>query len=101
MNPYLIPVFIIPALLTVKASLSPNKLWKWTLLLLAVITFWGILLPSVDWAYSSPVNTNDGSPRAFALLFGWAYGLILVVIPTYWTSKGIQWIVKKNKKGNC
>ena len=98
MNPYVIPEYAIPALLTVAASLLKNKLCKWALLLLAILVFWGILQPSVHWAYSHPFNPNDGGPKTFALLFGWAYGLILVVIPTYWISKGIQWLVRKTRK---
>lgn len=97
MNPYSIPLFAIPALITVAASLSKKRLSKWGLLLLAVITFWGILQPSVYWAFTHPFNPNDGGPKTFALLFGWAYGLILVVVPTYWISKGVQWIAKKNR----
>ena len=98
MNPYVLPNIAMPVLLTVAASLLNNKLWKWALLLLAVLAFWGLLQPSVHWAYSHPFNPDDGAPKVFALLFGWAYGLILVVIPTYWISKGIQWLAKRNKK---
>ena len=85
-------------LITIAASLLKNGLWKWMLLLLAILTYWGFLQPFVQWAYSHPFNPNDGGPKVFALLFGWAYGLILVVIPTYWISKGIQWLVRKKRK---
>lgn len=85
-------------LITTTASLLNNKLWKWVFLLLAILTYWGILQLSVQWAYSHPFNPDDGGPKVFALLFGWAFGLVIVVIPTYWLSKGIQWLVKKKRK---
>jgi hypothetical protein len=98
MNPYFIPLYAAPMLITTTASLLNNKLWKWVFLLLAILTYWGILQLSVQWAYSHPFNPDDGGPKVFALLFGWAFGLVIVVIPTYWLSKGIQWLVKKKRK---
>lgn len=98
MNPYAIPLYAAPALITIAASLLKNRLWKWILLFLAILAYWGLLQPYVQWAYSHPFNPNDGGPKVFALLFGWAYGLILVVIPTYWISKGVQWLAKKMRK---
>ena len=85
-------------LITIAASLLKNKLWKWALLILAVVTFWAILQPLVHWAYAHPFNPSDGAAKVTALLLGWVYGLILVVIPTYWISKGIQWLLKKRTK---
>jgi apolipoprotein N-acyltransferase len=95
MDPYLIPLIVVPTGITIVASLLKNRLWKWVLLFLATLLFWVILQPSVQWAFTHPFNPNDGAPRTFALLFGWAYGLLLVVIPTYWISKGIQLIRKR------
>jgi zinc transporter ZupT len=100
MNPYTIPLFAIPAGITIAASLLKNKAWKWILLLLATFIFWGLLQPSVHWAYTHPFNPNDGGPKTFAFLFGWAYGLIIIVVPTYWISKGIQHLKKIMKQGN-
>ena len=96
----MIPLFVIPAGITIVASLLKNREWKWILLLIATVIFWGILQPSVHWAYQHPFNQNDGGPKAFALLFGWAYGLLMVIIPTYWISKVFQLINKKMKKEN-
>jgi len=100
MNPYSIPLIIVPLGITVAASLTRKKLWKWSLLLFAVAVFWGILQPSVDWAFSHPFNPNDGAPKTFAFLFGWVYGLVLVIIPTYWISRGIQCIFRKKNRKN-
>jgi len=97
MNPYSIPLYAVPGLITIAASLVKNRPWKWLLLLLAVLLFWGLLQPYVQWEYSNPFTPKDGGPKTFALLFGWAYGLIMVVIPTYWTSKGIQLLMKRKR----
>jgi len=98
MNPYLIPLYGVPALITIAASLSKNKFLRWGLLALAIIIFWGILQFCVIWAYTHPFNSDDGGPRTFALFFGWVFGLIAVIIPTYSISKGIQWLVRRNRK---
>ena len=99
MNPSTIPLFAIPAGITIAASLFKNRAGKWILPVVATVIFWGILQPSVHWAYMHPFNPNDGGPKTFALLFGWAYGLIMVVVPTFWISKGLQLINKKLKQG--
>ncbi len=98
MNPYLITMIGIPALLSGSASFIKKPIIKWILLVIATVVFWAILQKYVDWAYTHPFNPNDGGPRTFAYLFGWVYGLIIVIIPTYWISKVIQWLVKKRNK---
>ena len=92
MNPYQIPLILLPAGITVVCSFLKQRALKWSLLLLATLTYWAILQLYVQWAYSHPFNPSDGGVRTGAFVFGWAIGLILVVIPTYWISKGIQFI---------
>ena len=98
MNPYTIPLYAAPALITIAASFLKNRIWKWTLLLLAIGSYWALLQMSVHWAYAHPFNPNDGAAKLTALILGGAFGLIMIVIPTYWLSKGIQWLVWKKRK---
>ena len=98
MNPYTVTMVGIPVLLSVIASLAKKPVIKWTLLILATAIYWVILQKYVNWAFTHPFNPNDGGPRTFAYLFGWLYGLIIVIIPTYWISKGTQCLVKRIKK---
>jgi len=97
MNPYLLPLIAIPALITIFASLQKRKWLRRILLLVAAVAFWAIRLPHVEWAYAHPFNPHDGGPRLVALCLGWAYGLVLVVVPVYWISRGAQSIVRKMK----
>lgn len=90
MNPYSIPQFLLTALLALAASFQSRRLWKWLLLLSAVLTFWAFLQPAVHWAFSHPFNPNDGAAKVSALLFGWAVGLVAVVLPVYGISRGVQ-----------
>ncbi len=98
MNPYLIPLIAVPAGITLFASFLKRKWIRRILLLVAAAAFWAIRLPHVDWAYSHPFNPNDGGPKMLALFFGWAYGLILVVMPVYWISRGAQAIIRERKE---
>lgn len=98
MNPYSIPLFAMPALMAIAASFLKNRWEKWLLLLLAIVTFWAILQPAVHWAFAHPFNPADGAAKAFAWLFGWAYGLIEVILPAYWISKGFQWLARKKRQ---
>ena len=100
MNPYLIPLIALPAGIALAASLMATKVWKWFLLLSSAFVFWVILQPFVQWAFLHPFDPNDGGAKTFALFFGWAYGLILVTIPTYWISKGAQSLRKKMSHKN-
>lgn len=79
------------------ASFLKNKWMSRGLLLTATVAFWVILQPHVHWTFSHPFNPNDGGPKVFALFFGWAYGLVLIVTPLYWISRGTQAIVHKLK----
>ena len=98
LNPYSIPQFLLSALLALAASFQPRRSWKWLLLFSAVLTFWAFLQPAVHWAYSHPFNPSDGAAKASALLFGWAVGLIGVVLPVYWISRGAQALAQKRKR---
>lgn len=55
------------------------------LLIVAVGTFlcWLIALESVDWAYSHPFNPNDGGAKSFVYLFGWIFGFIVLILPSF------------------
>lgn len=98
MNPYTIPLIAVTAGLTLYASFRKNKWIRRGLLLAATVAFWVILNFEVDWTFTHPFNPDDGGPRVFALMFGWAFGLILIVIPLYWISRGIQTVARKLKK---
>jgi len=45
MNPYLLPLIAIPALITIFASLQKRKWLRRILLLVAAVAFWAIRLP--------------------------------------------------------
>ena len=97
MNPYSIPLVAVPVVLSIVASLGENKWMRRGLFVVAIAAFWAILQPHVHWTFSHPFDPNDGGPKVFALLFGWAYGLILVT-PIFWVSIGAQAIVKRLRK---
>lgn len=92
MNPFMIPLVVVPAAITIYASIVKRRWARFSLLFVATAAFWVFLQLAVDWAFSHPFDPNDGGPRAFAFLFGWLFGLVLIITPVYWTSKGIQWI---------
>ena len=97
MNPLMLPLVAVPAAITIYASIVKRRWARLGLLLVATVIFWVILQLAVDWAFSHPFDPNDGGPRAFAFLFGWLFGLVLVITPVYWTSKGIQWIRSRSR----
>ena len=97
MNPYLLPLIAIPALITLFASFQQRKWLRRILLLIATAAFWAIRLPHVEWAYAHPFNPDDGGPLLVALCLGWAYGLVLVVGPVYWISRATQAMICKSK----
>ena len=97
MNPFMLPLVAVPAAITIYASIVKRRWARLGLLLVATVIFWVILQLAVDWAFSHPFDPNDGGPRAFAFLFGWLFGLVLVITPVYWTSKGIQWIRSRSR----
>lgn len=98
MNPYEIPLIAVPAAITIFASFVKTRWIRRGLLLVATAVFWFILQLLVDWAYSHPFDPDDGGPRAFAFLFGWLFGIILVITPVYWASRGIQSVWLKSKR---
>ena len=82
--------------MSIAASCFRKRVLRYYVLLVATVTFWGILQSRVGWAFSHPFNPNDGGPRTFAFLFGWLFGIVVFVAPSYWASKGIQcWIRKR------
>ena len=95
MNPFTIPLIAIPAAITFYASFVKGRWARLGLLLVATMVFWLFLQVHVDWTFTHPFEPNDGGPRTVAFLFGWLYGLVLVIAPVYWSSKGIQWIWSK------
>ena len=97
MNPFMLPLVVVPAAITVYASFVKRRWARLGWLLVATAVFWVILQLAVDWAFSHPFDPNDGGPRAFAFLFGWLFGLVLVITPVYWISKGIQWIRSRSR----
>ena len=97
MNPFEIPLVVLPAVITIYASFVRRRWVRLSLLLVATVVFWVMLQLTVDWAYSHPFDPDDGGPRTFAFLLGWLLGLVLVITPVYWTSKGIQWIWSRRK----
>jgi hypothetical protein len=95
MNPYTIPLIAVPAGITLYASFRNNKWIRRGLLFAATVVFWVIANIHVDWTFTHPFNPDDGGPRMGALVFGWAVGLILIVMPLYWVSRGIQAVARK------
>ena len=95
MNPFTIPLIAIPVAITFYASFVKGRWARLGLLLVATKVFWLFLQAHVDWTFTNPFEPNDGGPRTVAFLLGWLYGLVLVIAPVFWSSKGIQWIWSK------
>jgi hypothetical protein len=55
------------------------------LLIVALGAFlcWRIALLSVDWAYRHPFNPNDGGAKTFVYLFGWVFGIVILILPSF------------------
>ena len=92
MSPYLIPLIGVPAVLAFLAAFQRCRLTRFLVILIATIIYAVLLCMHVDWAYAHPFNSSDGAARSFALLFGWAFGLIVVILPVYWITRCAKWI---------
>jgi len=87
-NPYDLPWLFVGIASGVWAgSLRPNFPFRplAQLLIVAVGTFlcWRIALWSVDWAYRHPFNPNDGGAKTFVYLFGWVFGIVILILPSF------------------
>ena len=98
MNPYTVPLVAVPAAITVFASVVKARWIRRSVLLLATAVFWLILQLHVHWTFSHPFDPDDGGPKAFAFLFGWLFGIVLVITPAYWISRGIQSVWLKRRR---
>ena len=87
MNPYTLPLYLIPALMTFIGALAEKRITQVICIVMATCVFWLLLQGSVDWAYTHPFNPDDGAARSFAILFGWFYGLLIVILPTYFITR--------------
>lgn len=90
-NPYEFHLYFWPAVLALLALFPKQRKFKVLILVLASIVYWAILQPSVEWAFNHPFNPDDGGPKTFAFLFGWLFGLIFPILPTF----GLALLVKK------
>jgi len=97
-NPYTIPLIVVPAAITIYASVVRRRWVRISLLLVATVVFWLVLQPHVHWTFSHPFNPSDGGPKAFALLFGWVFGLVFVITPVYLVSRAIRRIRQRRNK---
>ncbi len=91
MNPYTVALDVAPGILAVAAALLNQRVLRIAVLAFASLCYWAILVRSVDWAYSNPVNASDGGPKAFASVFGWAIGLISPILPVYFAVRGVRY----------
>lgn len=96
-NPYTIPLIVVPAAITIYASSVGRRWVRISLLLVATVVFWIVLQPHVHWTFSHPFNPNDGGPKAVALLFGWVYGLVFVITPVYLVTRIIHRIRQRRR----
>jgi len=93
-NPYSPYLYGISGMLAVTAGFINRGYLRVILLFVGTISYWYFLQPFVDWAYTNPFNPDDGGPRTFALLFGWAFGLLFFMIPIF----GITHFTKRLSK---
>lgn len=82
-NPYTARLLVPTVLLSVVAAFVDRAMVRIALLALATLTYWAALQSYVEWSFNHPFNPDDGGPKAFAFLFGWMAGLLLLVLPTY------------------
>ncbi len=98
-NPYTIPLIVLPAAIAIYASFVDRRWVRISLLLVATVVFWFFLQLHVHWTFSHPFDPDDGGPKAFALVFGWVFGLVFVITPVYFVSRAIhQFRQRRNKK---
>ena len=98
MNPYTIPLVVVPVAITIYASSVRRRWVRIGLLVFATAVFWLVLQPHVHWTFSHPFNPNDGGPKAVALLFGWVYGLVFLIAPVYLVSRAIHRARQRRKE---
>ena len=97
-NPYTIPLVVVPVAITIYASSVRRRWVRIGLLVFATAVFWLVLQPHVHWTFSHPFNPNDGGPKAVALLFGWVYGLVFLIAPVYLVSRAIHRARQRRKE---
>jgi len=95
MNPYSLYLYSIPSFFAVISTFPKHRVSRLIFILIAAGIYWYILPKYVDWAYTHPLNPNDGGPRSFSALFGWLVGLVTLILPIHFGIVFGKWGMKK------
>ncbi|MEA9566745.1 MULTISPECIES: hypothetical protein [Xanthomonas] len=87
-NPYDLPWLIVGIATGIFSgslrSVARFRLLSQVLVLcLGTLLCWRLTTLSVAWAYEHPFNPNDGAARSIAYLFGWIFGLVFLILPSF------------------
>ena len=101
-NPFETPIFALGLLGGIIAGLIPgNQPLRWLnriyILLSASCGCCLLFMFYTDWAYTHPFNPNDGAPRVFTGLFGWAAALAYPILPTFFAVSFVRLIYGRRK----
>ncbi|MCS3810276.1 hypothetical protein [Xanthomonas sp. 4461] len=87
-NPYDLPWLIVGIATGVFSGLLRSVarlrlLIQALVLALGTLLCWRLTMLSVAWAYEHPFNPSDGAAKAVAYLFGWIFGLVFLILPSF------------------
>jgi len=87
-NPYDLPWLIVGITTGIFSGLLRSAARFSLLIQVLVLAFgtllcWRLTTLSVAWAYQHPFNPNDGAARSVAYLFGWIFGLVCLILPSF------------------
>jgi len=94
MNPYSPWLYGVPAAIAILAAIPRRRAIRYGALALATLIYWIVLQQYVTWAFDHPFNPADGGPKVFAALFGWAAGLLTLILPVYWIAMLVRTFIR-------
>jgi len=101
-NPYQTPIYALGLLAGIVAGLIPgNHPVRWLnrlyVMLSASCGCWLLFMLYTDWAYTHPFDPNDGGPRVFSALLGWAAALAYPIVPAFFLVSLVRLIYGRHK----
>ena len=102
-SPFQTPIVVLGLLAGICAGLIPgNQPIRWLnriyILLSSSCACWLLIMLHVDWAYTHPFDPNDGGPRTFSALFGWAAALAYPILPVFTATSLLRMLFSRIKR---
>ena len=105
-NPYEAPILALGLVAGIAAGLIPGHqpvrwLNRMYILLSSSCGCWLLMMLCTDWAYTHPFDPNDGGPRIFSALFGWAAALVYPILPTFFIVSLLRVLYARKKQSGA